>query len=79
MSVHFGVCFTSIFNSKIFSISDRAPQTDQLMDGVQFDPFIDNETQAVGAAFEVIVVVVVVTDETVTVDILNNTKSFCSF
>ena len=50
------------------------------MDGVQFDPFIDNETQAVGAAFEVIVVVVVVvTDETVTVDILNNTKSFCSF
>ena len=49
------------------------------MDGVQFDPFIDNETQAVRAAFEVIVVVVVVTDETVTVDILNNTKSFCSF
>ena len=45
-------------------------------DGVQFDPFIDNETQAVAAAF--LVVVVVVTDETVTVDILNNTKSFCS-
>ena len=69
---YINIQFKNIFNF-------RQGSSNRLMDVVQFDSFIDNETQAVGAAFEVIVVVVVVTDETVTVDILNNTKSFCSF